>query len=166
MPALDPVVQDALNRQYTAERQNAAIYAAIGNRFDALALAGCASFSRHNSVDKQIQADCFRDYIIARYGWPVVDALLAVDPPQADSLTAARVLFAYALMREQLATEAIKTIYDLAEDADDPQTCQFLLLFLSKQTESERKLSGLVARGQFAESCAAAVLLLDHELGE
>lgn len=165
MPALDPVIQDALNRQYTTERQNSAIYAAIGNRFDVLNLTGLAAFARKNSAEEQTHADKIRDYIIDRYGFPIIDALTPIDPPQADMLTAARVLFALALMREQTTTEAIKTLYDMAEDADDPQTCQFLLWFLEEQTKSEREFSELVAKAQIAEGNAAAVLMLDEQLG-
>lgn len=164
MPQLDPVVLDALNRQYTTERQNSAIYAAIGNRFDVLNLTGLAKFARDNSAEEQTHADKIRDYIVDRYGFPIIDALTPIDPPQADMLTAARVLFALALLREQTTTEAIKTIYDLAVDADDPQTCQFLLWFLEEQTKSEREFSELVAKAQLAESNAAAVLMLDEQL--
>lgn len=165
MPALDPVVLDALNRQITNERQNSAIYSAIGNRFDVLNLTGMAKFARDNSAEELTHAARITDYVVDRYGFPVVDALAPVNPPDADMLTAARVLFAQALMREQITTEAIKTIYDLAEDADDPQTCQFLMWFLEEQTKSEREFSELVAKAQLAEGCAAAVLFLDKELG-
>ena len=51
MPALDPVILDALNRQMTNERYNSAIYAAIGNRFDVLNLTGMAKFARANSAE-------------------------------------------------------------------------------------------------------------------
>ena len=165
MPALDPVILDALNRQYTNERQSSAIYSAIGNRFAALNLPGFACFAHHHACKKTKQADKIRGYVLDRYGFPVVDALQMVDPPQADMLTAARVLFAYALMREQMTTEAYKTLYDLSEDADDPQTCQFLLCLLKKQTKTEAMFSEVAARAQFAEGCAAAVLMLDKELG-
>lgn len=165
MPQLDPVVLDSLNRQYTTERQNSAIYAAVGNRFDVLNLTGLAKFARDNSAEEQTHADKIRDYIVDRYGFPIVDALQSVDPPQADMMSAARVLFAYALMREQMTTESIKTIYDMAVDADDPQTCQFLLWFLEEQTKSEREFSELVAKATLAEGCPSAVLMLDEQLG-
>jgi ferritin len=156
---------DALNRQYTTERQNSAVYAAIGNRFAALNLPGLSCFAQHHAHKKNRRAEKVRGYILDRYGYPIVDTLPAIDPPQADMLTAARVLFAYALMREQMETEALKTLYDLAEDADDPQTCRFILCLLHRQTKAEAELSEIAARSQFAEGCAAAVLLLDKELG-
>ena len=165
MPALDPVVLDALNRQITTERQNSAIYSAVANRFDVLNLTGLAKFARANAAEELTHAAKITDYVIDRYGFPVIDALQAVNPPETDMLTAARVLFALALTREQITTEAIKTIYDLAEDADDPQTCQFLLWFLEEQTKSEREFSELVAKAQIAETDAAAVLMLDETLG-
>jgi ferritin len=166
MPALDPVVRDALNRQYTTERQSSALYEAISNRFSFLNLPGLAHFADSLSCQKAEQADKLRGYVLDRYGFPVLDALPLIDPPQADMLTAARVLFAYALMREQMNTESLKTLYDLAVDADDPQTCQFLLCCLKHQTSVEAQMSELAARAQFAEGCAAAVLMLDHDLGE
>ena len=51
MGSLDPVIADALNRQITAERQNSAIYAAIGVSFDVLNLTGMAKFSYANSAE-------------------------------------------------------------------------------------------------------------------
>lgn len=166
MAALDPVVADALNRQITNERQNSAIYAALGNGFDVLNLTGLAKFARENSAEELTHADRIRDYLIDRYGSPIIDALEAAPMPKADMLEAPFVFFEMALKREQVTTEQIKTIYDLAEDADDPQTCQFLLWFLEEQTKSEREFSELSARALFAQGCPAAILAMDHELGE
>jgi len=165
MGNLDPVILDALNRQITHERQSSAVYAAIGNRFAALNLPGMACFAQQHACKKSKQADKLSGYVLDRYGFPVVDALQGIMPPEADMLSAARVLFGAALQREQATTEALKTLYDLAEDADDPQTCQFLLCMLKKQTKTEAELSEIAARSVFAEGCAAAVLLLDQELG-
>jgi ferritin len=165
MGTLDPVVADALNRQITNERQNSAIYLAIGNRFDVMNLTGLAKFARENAAEELTHAARFTDYVVDRYGTPIVDALEAVNPPAPDMMTAARVLFSLALLREQKTTEQIKTIYSLADEADDPQTCQMLLWFLEEQTKSEREFSELVAQATLAEGCPAAILALDAKLG-
>jgi ferritin len=166
MGNLDPVVQDALNKQVTHERQNSAIYLAIANQFDVLDLVGMAKFARAASAEEQAHAQRIIDYIVDRYGAPVTDALTSVDIlPALTMMNAPRILFSGALQREQVTTEQIKTVYDLAEDADDPQTCQFLLWFLEEQTKSEREISEIVAWAQFAEGNAAAILALDAKLG-
>lgn len=163
---LDPVVLDALNKQVTHERQNSAVYLAIANQFDVLNLIGMAKLARNESGEETAHAQRITDYIVDRYGAPVVDALTAINLiPGLTMMSAPRLLFSGVLQREQVTTEQIKTIYDLAEDADDPQTCQFLLWFLQEQTESERKYSEIVAWCQFAEGNAAAIIALDEKLG-
>ncbi len=165
MGNLDPVVLDALNKQVTNERQNSAIYLAIGNQFDVLNLTGLAKFARVNSIEELGHAQRIIDYIVDRYGVPVTDALLSVEQISVGMMNGPRILFTGALQREQVTTEQIKTIYDLAEDADDPQTCQFLLWFLEEQTKSEREFSEIVAWASLAENDAAAILALDAKLG-
>lgn len=165
MGQLDPVVADALNRQITNERQNNAIYQAIANRFDVLNLTGMAHYARQNAKEESHHAKWFTEYLIDRNGAPTIDPLDGVNPPQADMTSAARILFSAILLREQQVTEQIKTIYSLADEADDPQTCKFLHWFLKEQTKSEREFTELVARATLAEGCAAAILALDKELG-
>jgi len=166
MGSLDPVVADALKRQITTERQNSAIYAALSNGFAVLNLPGMAKFCHRNSKEELTHADRVRDYLIDRYDQPSIDALAAVPMPQADMLHAPFVFFELALKAEQSTTESIKTIYDLSEDADDPQTCQFLQWFLKEQTKSEREFAELSAQGLFAQGCPAAILKMDHDLGK
>lgn len=166
MSLLDPVVLDTLNRQITNERNNSAMYWALANRLEFLNLPGMAHHMRDASGDETTHAQKFTDYLIDRNAFPLVAPLDAALAPDADMLTAGRLCFAAALQREMQTTEQIKTLYDIAEQADDPQTCQFLLWFLDEQTQSEREYVELVARLQFAEGCPAAILAIDKELGE
>lgn len=163
---LDPVVLDSLNRQITNERNNSAMYLALANRLDFSNLTGLASHMRAASADELTHAQKFSDYLIDRYAFPVVAPLESATPPDGPMLSIGTLCFAAALQREMQTTEQIKTLYDIAEQADDPQTCQFLLWFLEEQTKSEREYAELVARLQFAQGCPAAVLQIDHELGE
>lgn len=163
---LDPVVLDSLNRQITNERNNAAMYLALANRLDFVNLTGMAHHMHGAAGDEMIHAQKFTDYLIDRYAFPIVAPLDAAAPPDAPLPIIARLCFAAALQREQTTTDQIKTLYDTAEEADDPQTCQFLQWFLEEQTASEREYAEIVARLQFAEGCPAAILAMDHELGE
>jgi ferritin len=162
---LDPVVNDAIQNQITRERTNEAAYLAIANRFDVLNLEGFASWARKAAREEGEHAQRFTDYLIDRNGAPLTAPLVGVNAPPADMLTAGAVLFGMALTVEVANTDAIKTLYALADEADDPQTCIFLIWAIEEQTHAERELTTLIAKAQFAQGCAAAVLQLDHELG-
>jgi ferritin len=163
---LDPVVNDALQNQITRERTNEATYLAIANRFEGLNLDGFAAWARKAAREESDHAQRFTDYLIDRNGAPVTAPLSGVNAPMADMSTAGALLFGMALQVEQANTEAIKTLHALADEADDPQTCVFLIWALEEQTHAERELTTLIAKAQFAQACPAAVLSLDHELGE
>jgi ferritin len=166
MAANDPVVIDALNKQITNERYNSAIYSALANRFDFLNLPGFAAWMRAEAKQETKHAARITDYLIDRGVLPIVAPLQGYTAPDANMTTAGALLFAAALQREQVTTEDIKTLYDLSEQADDSQTCQFLLWFLDEQTKSVRETSELTARAQFAQGCPAAILKMDHDLGK
>lgn len=163
--ALDPVVQDALAQQVTRERTNQAAYMALDYRFQVLNLDGFAGYCRKAALEEGEHAQKFANYLIDREGVPVISPLNGVNAPQADMLTAGAVLFGLALQVEKANTEAIKTLHALADEADDPQTCSFLIWALDEQTSAERELTEMVARCKFAEGCPAAILALDHEMG-
>jgi ferritin len=162
---LDPVVNDALQQQITRERTNEAAYLAIANRFEVLNLEGFAAWARKAASEEAQHAQKFTDYLIDRNGSPITAPLVGVNAPPADVLTAGAVLFGMALTVEVANTESIKTLYALADEADDSQTCVWLIWALEEQTSAERELTTLIAKAQFAQGCAAAVLFLDNELG-
>jgi ferritin len=163
--ALDAVVSDALQNQITRERTNEAAYLAIGNRFDVLNLPGFAKWARSAAHEEAEHAQRFTDYLIDRGGVPIVAPLVGVNAPQADMLTAPAMLAGMALQVETSNTESIKTLYALADEADDPQTCVWLIWAIEEQTSAERELVELIARATFAQGCPAAILMLDKEMG-
>ena len=166
MSQLDPVLLDSLQQQITRERQNEAVYLAVAHRFDVLNLTGFAAWSRKAAREEAEHAQRFADYVIDRNAAPQVQPLGGVIPPiPLDMLSAPALLVAVALQTEINNTESIKTLYSLAEEADDPQTCVWLIWAIEEQTSAERELTTLLARCKLAENDAAAVLQLDRELG-
>lgn len=132
MTQLDPVVQDALNRQVTQERYNVGIYAALANRLEFSNLPGLAKYMREASAEEQTHADKISAYLIDRNAYPVISPLDGYDAPGGQMINVGRLCFAAALQREQQITEMLKTLYDISEKADDPQTCIFLQWFFSR----------------------------------
>lgn len=165
MAGLDAVVRDSLIKQVNIERFNEAVYLALAWRLDVLNLSGAAKYFKAQADEEAQHARKFADYLIDRNESPVVSSVMGFDAPAADMLTAIATFAQAALQREMINTEYIKTIYAQAQEADDPQTCVWLIWALDEQTHAERELSELVARAVFAQGCPAAILALDKELG-
>lgn len=162
---LDPVILDALQQQIARERFNEAIYITLANKFDVLNLPGFGRYMHAAASEEADHARKFTAYVIDRNAMPLTLPLMGVTAPLADMLTAGAVMLQAALDLEIANTAAIKTLYALADEADDPQTCVFLIWAIEEQTKAERELTELVARATFAQGCAAAILAMDHELG-
>jgi ferritin len=164
---LDPVLRDQLNRQVTNERFNSAFYKAAEVRLEILNLTGMAHFMRDASQDETSHAQRLIDYLIDRNETPLINSVdMPTLPATPDLITAGAILFGAALQREQQVTQQINYLYLLSLEVKDPQSAVFLEWFIQEQTRSERELVELVGWLTFAEGCAAAVLQLDHELGE
>lgn len=163
---LDPVVLDTLQRQIARERQNEAVYITLANAFEVLNLDGFAKYMHSAAQEEAEHARKFTAYVIDRNAAPLTISLPSVTVQPATMLTAGALYLKDALDLEVANTEAIKTLYTLAEEADDPQTCVWLIWAIEEQTGAERELTELIARATFAQGCPAAILAMDHELGE
>lgn len=135
---MNSTLMQALNNQLTMERQNAAIYDALSAALDVVFWDGSSKWMKKSADEEREHADKFAAYIVDRMGEPVYSSLDGCNCPTGDNLVD---FFSAALAREQMTTEAIKTLYFMSEDAEDPQTCQFLHWFLEEQTKSEREIS-------------------------
>lgn len=165
MAALDAVVRDSLLKQVNIERYNEVVYLALAWRLDALNLTGAAKYFKAHADEEAQHARKFADYLIDRNESPAVSSVMGFDAPQADMTTAIATFAQAALQREMINTEYIKTIHAQAQEADDPQTCAWLIWALDEQTSAERELTELVSRATFAQGCPAAILALDKDLG-
>lgn len=163
---LDPVVLNTLQQQIVRERQNEAVYITLANAFEVLNLDGFAKYMHDAANEEAGHARKFTGYVIDRNAAPVTLPLTAFTAPLADMLTAGAVFMQAALDLEIANTNAIKLLYDLADETHDSQTCVWLVWAIEEQTKAERELTELVARATFAHGCAAAILAMDHELGE
>lgn len=152
----------ALNDQTTLERYSSAVYLALAAQFERLSLTGFAAWARRASAEETGHAGKFFDYLADRNETPLVDALDAPPAGRGDPLA----LVQAALEQERVVSEALRQLYGQAEALQDPPTCGFLLPFLAEQVQSERELTELAARLQLAAGNGAALLLLDHEIGE
>jgi ferritin len=153
-------VQDALNKQINAEMQAYYTYLSMSAWFEAQNLAGFAAWMRNHSDEEMIHAMKIFDYVNERGGRVV---LLPIDAPEAewDSIEQA---IADALKHEEHVTKLIYELTDIADDADDYATENFLQWFVNEQVEEEKVVGDMLADVQRVGDFAPGIFLLDREL--
>lgn len=158
---MDAELESALQVQFNTERQNAEEYLHRGHVLESLAWSGSAHFMYKAAGEEREHAQKFADYLIARNIVPVHAPLNSV--PTLNSQLPAYFREVYDL--EVKTTDKINALYRLADQADDPQTCEFLHFFLAEQTKSVKDTFDMVQELSRAD-CSAALLLLDEKYGE
>lgn len=164
---LEPTLAGALNNQYNFERFSEAVYVALAGKLDNLNLVGMASYLRKRAGEEHSHAEKFAEFIIDRNGVLVVDALEKPEPlDQADPMQAGLEAFSRALEHEHKVTARIEALYQIGLQIGDFRECEFLHWFLKEQTEEERSLEEIITRFKLAAGNGAAILQIDHWLGE
>ena len=164
---LDENLVVSLNNQYTYERFSESVYQALAAHVDRLNLVGMASYLRKRAAEEHTHAEKFAEYLIDRNAVATVGALDAPEPPaQNDLMLVGIECFTKALDHEKTVTARIETLYRIAEEVEDGRTCVFLHWFLTEQVEEERSLEEIITRFKLASGNGAAILMIDHWLGE
>jgi len=83
----------------------------------------------------------------------------------AESLIPVRDSLEAALAHEQLVTASINNIYQVAVDARDYRTMEFLNWFIKEQGEEEKSASDLIRKYELFGNDPKSLYLLDQELG-
>lgn len=157
--SIPTAVLKALQNQVTAERTNRDFYRCAGFQLDGLNWPGSSKWFIHGSHEEQHHADWFSKYINARNGAVIYDTIPAIPLiASADILP----FFETALAKEKATTEKINALYQLSDQEEDPQTCQFLHYFLKEQTRSEREITDYVL--ELKRGDATAHILFDKKL--
>ncbi len=157
---LSEIMFQALNEQFTKERQNEAIYRSNSDALKNIAWDGFAAFCAKQADGEAQHARLFANYLIDAGYAPVYSALDAV----LDVAHTPLGVFSMLLTLEHQTTSQIKTLYYLAESQEDPQTCVFLHPLLIEQVEEEKLLADAVTELTRATD-NASLLLLDARYG-
>lgn len=153
---------DALHQHLTMERQASAAYFAMAIWFAERELRGFAHFFKHEAKSEQEHAARFADYLIARGQTVALQALAA--PRQ--NWTSAEEIMAASFQMEADVTSSLEQLYTMAERASDLRTTVFLDPIVDAQVDSENEFAYLLGRVRFAQSQAAAMLIIDDELSD
>lgn len=158
---MDRIVLDALQEQFNRERGNREAYRIMANGLDAVNWPGSSAWMRKASDEEAGHADKFAGYIVDRNEVPRYDALPAPQPVSGDDLV---LFFEAALALEMANTEKIKELYYASEQAEDFQTCNFLIWAIDEQTKAERELTDILIMLRRLDNNGR--FQFDHELGE
>lgn len=154
-------MNDALNVQLKHEMYSSNLYLSMVAYFEEQGLTGFANWMRIQVQEENAHAMGMFDYIVARDGKVVVDA---IDKPPFE-WNSPLDCFEEVYKHEQLVTSLINDLTGVAEEEKDRAAMSFLQWYIKEQVEEEANCSQICARLRLVGSDCNALLLLDQELG-
>ena len=159
---IDERMQEALNKQLNAEVYSAYLYLSMSAYFQSVNLGGFANWMRVQWQEELAHAMKFYDYVNERGGRVVLQAVEA-PPLEWDSPLAA---FEHVYEHEQKVTGMINKLVDLAVEARDHATNNFLQWFVSEQVEEEASADEVVQKLRLVGDDPSGLFMIDQELGQ
>jgi ferritin len=159
---LSKTLQDALNTQIKHEFFSSYLYLAMSSYFESQSLLGFAKWMRIQSEEEHGHAMRLFDFVHDRGGSVELQAL---EQPRGE-FAAPLDVFQQALEHERFITAQIHQLYALAVREKDYPTQVHLQWFIDEQVEEEKNASDIVDQLRIAGNDGAAILLLDHNLGQ
>jgi ferritin len=159
---LKKTVEDALNKQFTAELYSSYLYLAMSAYFESVPLRGFAKWMRIQSKEELGHGMKIYDYIIEQQGKPKCAEIEAPKTPW----KSAGAVFEQVSAHEQKVTGLINSLMDLAVKEKDYATQNFLGWFVKEQVEEEANASEVLAQIRMMEDRPGLLFHLDHILGK
>lgn len=161
MAQLNGSLEEAFNAQVTLELEASLVYRQLGIEMDMLDLPGMASWFRAQADEEVVHANKFIDHMTDRDAHPSIQSIEAV------SVRAGSVLEAFqaALAHEEKVSEAIRSLYRLAQHEGDIDALPLLNWFIEEQLEEEATVSELIGKIRLIDDDGPGLLKLDEALG-
>jgi ferritin len=160
MAAINEKMQKALNAHINVEVASSYLYLAMAAYFEASDLPGFANWMRVQVKEEDFHAQRFFDYVIARHGRVILEAIER-PPTEWDSPLAA---FEAAFAHEQMITSRINDLINLAVEHRDRATENMLHWFINEQVEEEANVDRIVKQLRLGGNAPTVMLMLDREL--
>jgi len=157
---LNQVMQDAINDQISNELFASYSYLSMAAWCEHKQFTGCAHWLRMQSDEERVHAMKLHDFLIARN---CRVTFRAIDQPdnEFESIVA---VFEKALAQEQVVTEQIDSLYELAFNQKAFAALVELEWFITEQVEEEKIAREVVHKFQMVKDDPASLLDLDREL--
>jgi len=158
---LEKTMHVAMNEQIKNEFYSAYQYLSMAAYCESVNLPGFAHWMRTQSQEEMEHAMKFYDFILARNGRVVLQAM---DQPVVDFGSPLEV-FEQALEHEREVTAMINDLYGLAVRENDYASQAFLQWFVTEQVEEEKNAGDVVDTLKMVGEKSESLFLLDRELG-
>ena len=159
---IDEKMQDALNKQLNAELYSSYLYLSMAAYFQSVNLGGFANWMRVQAREELMHAMKFYDYVNERAGRVILQPVEA-PPSEWDSPLA---VFENVYRHEQGVTGMINELVDLAIEASDHATNNFLQWFVAEQVEEEASADEVVQKLKLVGDDPSGLFLIDRELAQ
>ena len=155
-------IQQALNKQLTAELFSSYLYLSMSAYFDSINLKGCANWMRVQVQEELVHAMKFYDFLLERGGKV---NLSSIEGPPTEWASPLKV-FEHAYQHEQKVTGLINDLVNLAISEKDHATNNFLQWFVSEQVEEEASADEVVQKLKLIGDARGGLFMLDRELAQ
>ena len=157
---LKEAVNKALNEQINAEFHSAYLYLSMSAYFEAVGLSGFANWMKVQYKEELAHAQKFFDYVNDR-GARVILQPIAEVPAEFDNVID---VFNKTLAHEQVVTERINNLMDVAISESDHATKSFLQWFLDEQVEEENSVEQILNNLKLINGEGQGLLMMDREM--
>ena len=152
----------ALNDQVNKEMYSAFLYMAMSSQCDDMGLKGFAKWFMVQYHEEMFHAMKLYEYIHSQGGKVT---LLAIDQPPAD-FGSTLDMFTKTLAHEQMVTQSINNLMDLAIEEKDHATRIFLQWYVTEQVEEEENDNEIIDQLRLNDGNPQGLMMIDRELGQ
>ncbi|MDP4184194.1 MAG: ferritin [Bacteroidota bacterium] len=157
---LNEKLQQAINKQINAELHSSYLYYSMCAYLQNNGLSGFAHWTKIQAQEELTHANKFFDYVNERGGRVTLTAIEAV-PTEFDGVLA---VFKQIKQHEELVSELINNLMDVALSVNDHATKSFLQWFIDEQVEEEANVQAILDNLKLINGEGHGMLLLDREL--
>ncbi len=155
-------VEVALNDQIRKEFYSSYLYLSMAAHFASMNFNGFAHWMKIQANEETKHGMKIYEHLHARGGKII---LQQIDAPQSN-WKSVKEMFAQAYQHEQMVTESINKIMELARSEKDNATEVFLQWFVNEQVEEEAGANEILQKLQLMGDNAPALIMLDAEVGK
>ncbi|MDO4911348.1 MAG: ferritin [Corynebacterium sp.] len=158
---LSEKLNEAFNKQVTAEFEAALTYRQLSYIFDDMSLTGMRDWMARQADEELTHAADFAQHMLDREALPQIGT---IEAPALKIQTAIEG-FEAALAHEQKVSGLIRDLSDLAAAEGDSFARPFLDTYLNEQIEEEATVSEIIDRLRMVGEDGSGILRIDAELG-
>jgi len=153
-------VLNAINEQINAEFYSAYLYLSMSAWFENKGLTGFANWMKVQYQEETSHAIKFFNYVVERNGQVLLAPIAAVETDFSDIVE----VFEKALAHEEMITDRINQLMNIAISESDHATRSFLNWFVDEQVEEEANVNEILDTLRLIEGQGNGVFMLDREL--